>query len=118
MFANDAENDQRGGEHRAKGNELAALGFEKIISFEALPSSEYVLSTAENYVLYVLLEALASGTGGGAGGARLPLNLGIVIDRSGSMYDERRLEFVIEAVKLPCSQYRAGRQGRGGRLRR
>jgi hypothetical protein len=30
MLANDAENDQRGGEHYAKGNELAALGFEKI----------------------------------------------------------------------------------------
>jgi len=70
------------------------------LSFVALPSSEYVLSTAENYVLYVLLEALASGTGGGTGGARLPLNLGIVIDRSGSMYDERRLEFVVEAVKF------------------
>ncbi|MGA2410403.1 MAG: VWA domain-containing protein [Candidatus Binataceae bacterium] len=70
------------------------------LSFEALPSSEYVLSTAENYVLYVLLEALASGAGEGGGGARLPLNLGIVIDRSGSMYDERRLEFVVEAVKF------------------
>src|ERR1700689_2706636 len=70
------------------------------LSFEALPSSEYVLSTAENYVLYVLLEALAGGAGGGGGGARLPLNLGIVIDRSGSMYDERRLEFVVEAVKF------------------
>jgi Ca-activated chloride channel family protein len=70
------------------------------LSFEALASSEYVLSTAENYVLYVLLEALASGTAGGAGGARLPLNLAIVIDRSGSMYDERRLEFVVEAVKF------------------
>jgi Ca-activated chloride channel family protein len=69
------------------------------LSFEALPSSEYVLSTAENYVLYVLLEALASG-GGSSGGARLPLNLAIVIDRSGSMYDERRLEFVVEAVKF------------------
>jgi predicted glycosyltransferase len=30
MFANDAENDQRGGEHCAKGNELTALGFKKI----------------------------------------------------------------------------------------
>jgi Ca-activated chloride channel homolog len=69
------------------------------LSFEALPSSEYVLSTAENYVLYVLLEALASGAAGGPG-ARLPLNLAIVIDRSGSMYDERRLEFVVEAVKF------------------
>ncbi|HJU28496.1 MAG TPA: VWA domain-containing protein, partial [Candidatus Binataceae bacterium] len=68
------------------------------LTFQALASSEYVLSTAENFVLYVLLEATASG--GGQGGARLPLNLGVVLDRSGSMYDERRLEFVIEAVKF------------------
>jgi Ca-activated chloride channel homolog len=67
------------------------------LSFEALGSSEYVLSSAENFVLYVLLEAVARG-GGGAG--RLPLNLGVVIDRSGSMYDERRLEFVVQAVKF------------------
>jgi Ca-activated chloride channel homolog len=69
------------------------------LTFDALASSEYVLSTAENFVLYVLLEAIASG-GAGAGGARLPLNLGVVLDRSGSMYDERRLEFVVEAVKF------------------
>src|SRR5246127_2535904 len=70
------------------------------LSFEALASREYVLSSAENFVLYVLLEAIAQGPGGAGGGARLPLNLGLVIDRSGSMYDERRLEFVIEAVKF------------------
>jgi Ca-activated chloride channel family protein len=29
---------------------------------------------------------------------RLPLNLGIVLDRSGSMYDEKRLDYVVEAV--------------------
>ena len=69
------------------------------LSFDALASSEYVLSTAENFVLYVLLEAIATGVSGG-GGNRLPLNLGVVLDRSGSMYDERRLEFVIEAVKF------------------
>src|SRR5258708_36329946 len=69
-------------------------------SFEALASREYVLSSAENFVLYVLLEAIAQGTGGAGGGSRLPLNLGLVIDRSGSMYDERRLEFVIEAVRI------------------
>ncbi len=69
------------------------------LSFEALASSEYVLSSAENFVLYVLLEAVARGKGGG-GGTRVPLNLGVVIDRSGSMYDERRLEFVVEAVKF------------------
>jgi Ca-activated chloride channel homolog len=66
------------------------------LSFEALSSSPYVLSSAENFVLYVLLEAVARGKGGG----RLPLNLGVVIDRSGSMYDEQRLEFVVEAVKF------------------
>ncbi|HVA68959.1 MAG TPA: VWA domain-containing protein [Candidatus Binataceae bacterium] len=69
------------------------------ISFEALPSRQYVLSSAENFVLYVLFEAVAQG-GLGGGGRRLPLNLGVVIDRSGSMYDERRLEFVVEAVKF------------------
>src|SRR5258708_1964595 len=70
------------------------------LSFQALASSEHVLSSAENFVLYVLLEALAGGKGGAGSGSRLPLNLGVVIDRSGSMYDERRLEFVIEAVKF------------------
>jgi Ca-activated chloride channel family protein len=69
------------------------------LSFGALVSSEYVLSTAENFVVYVLLEALAQG-GNGAAGVRLPLNLGVVIDRSGSMYDEQRLDFVVEAVKF------------------
>jgi Ca-activated chloride channel homolog len=68
----------------------------QLLSFEALSSSQYVLSSAENFVLYVLLEAVARGKGGG----RLPLNLGVVIDRSGSMYDEQRLEFVVEAVKF------------------
>src|ERR1039458_3620214 len=67
------------------------------LSFEAVASSEHVLSSAENFVLYVLLEAVARGAGGGG---RVPLNLGVVIDRSGSMYDERRLEFVIDAVKF------------------
>src|SRR6266849_2992781 len=70
------------------------------LSFEALASSEHVLSSAENFVLYVLLEAVARGKVGSGGGSRLPLNLGVVIDRSGSMYDERRLEFVVEAVKF------------------
>ncbi len=70
------------------------------LSFEALASSEHVLSSAENFVLYVLLEAVARGRGGAGGGSRMPLNLGVVIDRSGSMYDERRLEFVVEAVKF------------------
>ena len=53
------------------------------LTFQALASSDYVLSSAENYILYVLLEAIAGpGGGGGGGGARLPLNLGVVIDRS------------------------------------
>jgi Ca-activated chloride channel family protein len=70
------------------------------LTFNAFASSDYVLSSAENFVVYVLLEAIAGGGGGAGGGARLPLNLGIVLDRSGSMYDERRLEFVTEAVKF------------------
>jgi Ca-activated chloride channel homolog len=69
------------------------------LTFEALASRNYVLSSAENFILYVLFEALSGGRGAG-GGQRLPLNLGVVLDRSGSMYDERRLEFVMEAVKF------------------
>jgi Ca-activated chloride channel homolog len=69
------------------------------LTFDALVSSEYILSSAENFVVYALLEAVAKASGG-ASGVRLPLNLGVVIDRSGSMYDERRLEFVVEAVKF------------------
>src|ERR1700688_491850 len=70
------------------------------LSFETLASREYVLSSAENFVLYVLLEAIAQGTGGAGGGPPIAFNPGLVVDRSGSMYDERRLEFVIEAVKF------------------
>jgi hypothetical protein len=43
------------------------------LTFEALISSEYVLSTAENFVAYALLEAVAKG-GGGANGVRSPWN--------------------------------------------
>ena len=64
------------------------------IGFHALCSRDAVLSSAENFVLYLLLEAKPQGAG-----VRLPLNLGIVLDRSGSMYDEKRLEYVSEAVK-------------------
>ena len=51
------------------------------LTFQALASSDYVLSSAENYILYVLLEAIAQGVAGAGGGTRLPLNLGVVIDR-------------------------------------
>ena len=64
MFANDAENDQRGGEHCAKGNELAALGFEKIekvARFHGWFMGERMGCT---------LGALVTVTGGGGGGER------------------------------------------------
>jgi Ca-activated chloride channel family protein len=64
------------------------------IGFHALCSRDAVLSSAENFILYLLLEAKPQGQG-----VRLPLNLGIVLDRSGSMYDEKRLDYVVEAVK-------------------
>ena len=65
------------------------------VTFRALASRESVLSSAENFILYVLLEVLPQSDHAG----RLPLNLGLVLDRSGSMYDEGRLDYVIEAVK-------------------
>ncbi|HXG20671.1 MAG TPA: VWA domain-containing protein [Methylomirabilota bacterium] len=71
------------------------------MSFRALSSRDAVLSSAENFVLYLLLEAKPQEKNGGA---RLPLNLGIVLDRSGSMYDEKRLDYVSEAVKYLIDQ--------------
>jgi len=65
------------------------------IGFHALCSRDAVLSSAENFILYLLLEAQPHG----GQKSRLPLNLGIVLDRSGSMYDEKRLDYVSEAVK-------------------
>lgn len=64
------------------------------VGFQALTSRDAVLSSAENFILYLLMETKPQG-----GGGRLPLNLGIVLDRSGSMYDEQRLDYVIEAIK-------------------
>ena len=64
------------------------------VCFQALTSRNAVLSSAENFILYLLMETKPQG-----GGVRLPLNLGIVLDRSGSMYDEQRLDYVIDAVK-------------------
>jgi Ca-activated chloride channel homolog len=70
------------------------------LSFQALASSEHVLSSAENFVLYVLLEAVARGSAGPGGGSRPPRKLGAMTDCLGRIDDERRLEFVIEAVKF------------------
>ena len=66
------------------------------VSFQSLSSRDAVLSSAENFILYLLLEAQTQS--GGGNGVRMPLNLGVVLDRSGSMYDEKRLDYVIEAV--------------------
>lgn len=72
-----------------------------LVGFHALCSRDAVLSSAENFVLYLLLETKPQGT---AAKGRLPLNLGIVLDRSGSMYDEKRLDYVTEAVKYLVDQ--------------
>ena len=56
-----------------------------LTGFHALCSRDAVLSSAENFILYLLLETKAQGA---TAKGRLPLNLGIVLDRSGSMYDE------------------------------
>ena len=72
-----------------------------LVGFHALCSRDAVLSSAENFVLYLLLETKSQGA---ATKSRLPLNLGIVLDCSGSMYDEKRLDYVTEAVKYLVDQ--------------
>ncbi|MGE0684838.1 MAG: VWA domain-containing protein, partial [Candidatus Binatia bacterium] len=70
------------------------------IGFCVRYSRNTILSSAENFVLYLLLETKSQERSS----TRLPLNLGIVFDRSGSMYDEKRLEYVSEAVKYLVDQ--------------
>jgi Ca-activated chloride channel family protein len=70
------------------------------VGFRSLSSRDAVLSSAENFILYLLLETMPRESSE----ARLPLNLGIVLDRSGSMYDEKRLDYVNEAVKYLIDQ--------------
>ena len=65
VFANDTENDQRGGEHCAKGKELAASGLEKIekiARFHRWPLGERMGCTMGALVTVT--------TGGGGGGDR------------------------------------------------
>ncbi|MGE4094276.1 MAG: VWA domain-containing protein [Candidatus Binatia bacterium] len=72
-----------------------------LVGFQALCSRDAVLGSAENFILYLLLETKPHG---GSAKGRLPLNLGIVLDRSGSMYDEKRLDYVTEAIKYLVEQ--------------
>jgi Ca-activated chloride channel family protein len=67
-------------------------------------SYQNVLVTSEEKLVYLLAEvrpATGTGTGGSA-----PLNLAIVLDKSGSMYAARKLDYVKEAVKYVIDQLR------------
>src|SRR5215510_10945106 len=72
-----------------------------LVGFHVLCSRDAVLSSAENFILYLLLEIKVREA---TAKNHLPLNLGIVLDRSGSMYDEKRLDYVSEAIKYLVDQ--------------
>jgi Ca-activated chloride channel family protein len=80
---------------------MEVLSVSGLTGFHALCSRDAVLSSAENFILYLLLETKVQGA---TAKGHLPLNLGIVLDRSGSMYDEKRLDYVSEAIKYLVDQ--------------
>lgn len=73
------------------------------ITLETKLSYQNVLTTSEEKLVYLLAEVRPA-AGGGGGSA--PLNLAIVLDKSGSMYAARKLDYVKEAVQYVIDQLR------------
>ncbi len=66
------------------------------LSLECLLNRDYCLVSDQSKLCYLLVNVKPSA---GKKGGQSALNIGIVLDKSGSMYDENKLEFVQEAVK-------------------
>ncbi|MDQ7823110.1 MAG: VWA domain-containing protein [Candidatus Eremiobacteraeota bacterium] len=75
------------------------------VLLDAKLSYQNVLVTSENKMVYMLID-LKAGKEVSYGPA--PLNLSIVIDKSGSMYQAEKLEYVIDAVQYVIDQLRPG----------
>jgi Ca-activated chloride channel homolog len=73
------------------------------VILDAKLSYQNVLVTSENKMVYLLIEVKA---GREASFGPAPLNLSIVLDKSGSMYAAEKLEYVIEAVQYVIDQLR------------
>lgn len=73
------------------------------LALEVKLSYANVLVTSESKLLYALLEMKPAA---GALGKQAPLNLAVVLDKSGSMYEGEKLEYVKEAVQYVISQLR------------
>lgn len=73
------------------------------VILDAKLSYQNVLITSENKMVYLLVE-IKPGQGAAYGPA--PLNLSIVIDKSGSMYAAEKLEYVVDAVQYVIDQLR------------
>ncbi len=73
------------------------------LALEARLSYANVMVTSESKLLYALLEMKPAA---GSPGKLAPLNLAVVLDKSGSMYEGEKLEYVKEAVQYVVSQLR------------
>lgn len=73
------------------------------VILEAKLSYQNVLVTSENKMVYLLMDVRA---GQGVTYGPAPLNMSIVLDKSGSMYAAEKLEYVIDAVQYVIDQLR------------
>lgn len=73
------------------------------VTLECQLSYKNVMVTSEDKLVYLLTEAIPSeeSTGGSAA-----MNLSVVLDKSGSMYAEEKLEYVVSAVQHLIDQLR------------
>ncbi|MBQ7502955.1 VWA domain-containing protein [bacterium] len=65
------------------------------VNLSASLSYQTVMTTSENKLVYLLAEVIP---GVNVGVGSMPLNVAIVLDKSGSMYAAQKLEYVIQAV--------------------
>lgn len=86
-----------------KMNKKEAIDVAGEVILDAKLSYQNVLVTSEEKMVYLLME-IKAGLGVSYGPA--PLNLSIVLDKSGSMYAAEKLEYVIDAVQYVIDQLR------------
>ena len=73
------------------------------VTLDCQLSYQNVMVTSENKLVYLLTEALPTV---GISGGTASMNLAVVLDKSGSMYAEEKLEYVVSAVQHLIDQLR------------
>jgi len=77
------------------------------VNLKSSLSYNYMQVTSEDKLVYLLVDVLPAAGGQGASMGHVPLNLSLVLDKSGSMYAQEKLEYVKKAVMYVIDQLRS-----------